>query len=80
MFAAGSGSPCRVLNVYFRDVQYLVGILLQLWFYATPIVYPITVVPETATILGAEIPRALPLRAEPDGPLRRGHTEPSAII
>ena len=31
-----------VLNVYFRDLQYLVGIGLQLWFYATPIVYPIT--------------------------------------
>jgi ABC-2 type transport system permease protein len=33
-----------VVNVYFRDVQYLVGIVLQIWFYATPIVYPISVV------------------------------------
>ena len=34
-----------VSNVYFRDVQHLVGILMMLWFYATPIVYPITYVP-----------------------------------
>jgi ABC-type polysaccharide/polyol phosphate export permease len=33
-----------VLNVYFRDVQHFVGILLQIWFYATPIVYPISYV------------------------------------
>ena len=35
-----------VCNVYFRDVQHLVGIVLQVLFYATPIVYPITLVPE----------------------------------
>jgi ABC-2 type transport system permease protein len=35
-----------VLNVYFRDVQHFVSILMMLWFYATPIVYPITYVPK----------------------------------
>jgi ABC-type polysaccharide/polyol phosphate export permease len=44
MFVVGLGLMLSVVNVYFRDVQYLVGILLQLWFYATPIVYPISVV------------------------------------
>lgn len=44
MFVIGLGLLLSVLNVYFRDVQHLIGILLQLWFYATPIVYPITVV------------------------------------
>jgi ABC-2 type transport system permease protein len=45
-----------VLNVYFRDVQHFVGILLQLWFYATPIVYPKTVVPVRHEILGLDVP------------------------
>jgi ABC-type polysaccharide/polyol phosphate export permease len=45
-FVVGLGLMLSVLNVYFRDVQHFMGILLQLWFYATPIVYPITVVPE----------------------------------
>jgi ABC-2 type transport system permease protein len=40
----GIALTLSVLNVYFRDVQHLVGILLQIWFYATPIVYPISVV------------------------------------
>ena len=44
MFVVGIGLLLSVLNVYFRDVQHLVGILLQIWFYATPIVYPISYV------------------------------------
>jgi lipopolysaccharide transport system permease protein len=44
VFVIGIGLGLSVLNVYFRDVQHLVGILLQVWFYATPIVYPISVV------------------------------------
>jgi ABC-type polysaccharide/polyol phosphate export permease len=43
-FVVGIGLLLSVLNVYFRDVQHFIGIFLQIWFYATPIVYPITVV------------------------------------
>jgi ABC-2 type transport system permease protein len=56
VFVAGIALMLGVLNVYFRDVQHLVGIVLQLWFYSTPIVYPLTLVPEQATLFGAEIP------------------------
>ena len=48
VFATGVGLILSVLNVYFRDLQYLVGIGLQLWFYATPIIYPITLVPDAS--------------------------------
>ena len=44
VFVLGIALTLSVLNVYFRDVQHLVGILLQIWFYATPIVYPLLVV------------------------------------
>jgi lipopolysaccharide transport system permease protein len=30
------------LNVFFRDVESLMEVLLQAWFYATPIVYPVS--------------------------------------
>lgn len=30
------------LNVYFRDVEYLIGVLLTVWFFGTPILYPLT--------------------------------------
>lgn len=33
------------LTVYFRDLQHFIGILLQLLFYATPIVYGIDIIP-----------------------------------
>lgn len=45
-FVFGLGLLLSVLNVYFRDIQHFVAILLQIWFYATPIVYPLRVVPE----------------------------------
>jgi lipopolysaccharide transport system permease protein len=45
MFATGIGLIVSVLNVYFRDLQYLIGIFLQLWFYATPIIYSVERVP-----------------------------------
>jgi len=56
VFVAGVGLGLAVLNVYFRDVQHLVGILLQVWFYATPIVYPISVVPRHAGLFGWDLP------------------------
>ncbi len=31
-------------NVYFRDTQHFISIAMQIWFYATPIIYPISVV------------------------------------
>ena len=43
-FVLGMALAFSVWNVYFRDLEYLVGIALQFWFYATPIVYPISVV------------------------------------
>lgn len=33
------------LNVRFRDINFLTQALLVVWFYATPIVYPLSVVP-----------------------------------
>lgn len=41
IFAAGVGLLFSIANVYFRDSQYLLSILLQLWIYLTPIIYPI---------------------------------------
>lgn len=34
------------LNVYFRDLEHLLGIVIMAWFYFTPIVYPVDMVPE----------------------------------
>lgn len=34
------------MNVQFRDVGYIVPFIIQFWFYATPIVYPSSLLPE----------------------------------
>jgi lipopolysaccharide transport system permease protein len=47
IFAVGLGMLVGVLNVFFRDVGQLFGILLQFWFWLTPIVYPLTILPES---------------------------------
>jgi lipopolysaccharide transport system permease protein len=52
----GIGLLLSTFNVYFRDVKHLITILSNALFYSMPIVYPLTVVPKTAHILGAAIP------------------------
>ena len=44
--AVGVGCWLAALNVRFRDVQMAVPLLLQLWFFCTPIAYPSSIVPE----------------------------------
>jgi len=33
-------------NLFYRDIQYLLSLILTLWFYLTPIIYPIEFFPE----------------------------------
>ena len=35
------------VNVFYRDVRFVVPLMLQVWMYATPIIYPISVVPDS---------------------------------
>jgi lipopolysaccharide transport system permease protein len=44
--ALGTGLWLSALNVEYRDVRYVVPFLTQLWMFATPIVYPSSMVPE----------------------------------
>jgi lipopolysaccharide transport system permease protein len=45
-FAAGIGIVASVAHVFFRDTAQILSVVLQLWFWLTPIVYPMHVVPE----------------------------------
>jgi ABC-type polysaccharide/polyol phosphate export permease len=42
MFAFGMGMLFSALNVYFRDIEHLMTIVLLVWVYLTPVIYPIT--------------------------------------
>jgi len=58
IFAIGLGIVLGVLNVFFRDVGQLFGVILQFWFWLTPIVYPISILPEGVRRLMAFNPMA----------------------
>lgn len=47
VMASGLGVFLGVLNVFFRDVGPLFGIVMQFWFWFTPIVYPISILPDS---------------------------------
>jgi lipopolysaccharide transport system permease protein len=46
MTAAGVGCWLSAINIQYRDVKHMTTFLIQLWMYATPIVYPLSIVPD----------------------------------
>jgi lipopolysaccharide transport system permease protein len=44
--ALGVGLWMSALNALYRDVKYVIPFLVQFWMYASPVVYPSTLVPE----------------------------------
>ena len=51
VFTVGLALLVSALTVHFRDVRDLLANVLTLWFFATPIIYPITQVPERVRFL-----------------------------
>lgn len=54
LFTAGVGLLLATVNVRLRDTQEFMGVFLFGWFFLTPIVYPLTAIPESSKLL--EIP------------------------
>lgn len=52
VFAAGIALMLAVANVYFRDTQWFLGIILQMWLYLTPIIYPASLVADQSDKVG----------------------------
>ena len=46
LFTLGLGVFLGTLNVFFRDIGQLTGVLLLFWFWLTPIVYTVAILPE----------------------------------
>ena len=44
VFVAGLSMLLSIANVHFRDLAYLLTVVMQFWFYLTPILYPISLV------------------------------------
>lgn len=52
VFASGIALMLSIANVYFRDTEYFIGIVLQLWMYLTPIIYPASLIETESSKLG----------------------------
>jgi lipopolysaccharide transport system permease protein len=63
VFAIGLGIVLGVLNVFFRDVGQFFTILLQFWFWFTPVVYPIATLPQSVRNLLQYNPMTAPITA-----------------
>jgi len=51
VFTIGLVAVLSALCVFLRDVQQIVTLLLTAWFFLTPIIYPLTLLPEAAQTL-----------------------------
>lgn len=49
-FSIGIGLILSALMVYFRDTQFLYGVLIVLWMYLTPLFYPVDIIPENMMV------------------------------
>jgi lipopolysaccharide transport system permease protein len=56
--ASGIGMILSALNVRYRDIKYTIPFLIQLWMFASPIVYPASMVPEKYRLLYSLNPMA----------------------
>ena len=51
LFSAAVGLFAGVINVFIRDVQPMIAVILQVLFWGTPIVYPYSILPDICKIL-----------------------------
>ena len=51
--AGGVGMVLAALNAKYRDIQYVIPFLVQVWMFASPIVYPASMVPERYRLIYA---------------------------
>lgn len=63
MFTLGISYPLAALNLFFHDVRFLVGVTLTMWFYVTPIIYSVNVVPPKYRIVFDINPNSLFINA-----------------
>lgn len=63
LFAAGLSLIFAIANVYFRDTQYLISIVLQLWLYLSPVIYPMSLVEKASRDVGGLLGTPITLNA-----------------
>jgi len=61
-FTIGLALILSTLNVFYRDTQIILGVIMLAWFFLTPVFYPINRIPQEARVLGIQFDAQLWLR------------------
>lgn len=56
LFTVGVSFVLSTLNVFYRDTGVIMEVLMQAWFFLTPVFYPLELLPEWAMVRGIELP------------------------
>jgi lipopolysaccharide transport system permease protein len=51
VLSIGLGLAGAAISVFVRDISFAVPLVMQLWMYATPVIYPVDMVPEPLRVL-----------------------------
>ncbi len=62
VFTMGLAFFLATANVFYRDTAHILQVLMQAWFFLTPIFYPIEILPQSANVLGMTVNIQLWLR------------------
>ena len=54
-FTLGIGLILATLNVFYRDTQQILSVVMLAWFFATPVFYPVSILPRSYTLWGMDI-------------------------
>lgn len=63
MLMAGISLLVAAFNLFYRDIQYLLNLVILLWMYVTPIMYPIEIIPEKYRFIFSLNPMAVIVNA-----------------
>jgi lipopolysaccharide transport system permease protein len=80
LLALGAGLWMSALTAKYRDFVFLSGFLVQLWMYATPVIYPLSAVPARWRWLAALNPMTVPIDAIKMLFLGQGALEPLHVV
>jgi lipopolysaccharide transport system permease protein len=63
LLSLGVGLWITSLTAKYRDFAFLIGFITQIWMYSTPVIYPLSQIPEKWRWLAAVNPMAMPVES-----------------
>jgi len=79
MLSLGVGLWLTALTAKYRDFTFVIGFIVQIWMYATPVIYPLSRIPEAWRWLAVVNPMAMPVEAIKRIFLGQGVVEPAYV-